>query len=400
MSPLGRMRFGSFIAPFHEPTENPTLALERDLELVQWLEYLGFDEVWIGEHHTAGWETISSPEVFIAAAAERTRHITLGTGVIGLPYHHPFIVADRMVLLDHLTRGRVIMGVGPGSLPTDALMLGIDPAVQRRRMDEAMDVIMRLLTDLKPVTHESDWFTLREAVLQLRPYTDPHFPVAVAASRTPAGMVLAGKHGLGVLSPGAIPEGGTAADLKEFWAIAEETAAEHGKTMDRGQWRLGTVAHLADTKDDAIEQVRAKAGRWIRHYHEMTIGREPLDVPEDKIIDHMVDTGAWCIGTPDDMIALIERLQELSGGFGSFFVQDGEMASREQTMHSYELVARYVMPRFQGSLVGLEASQSWSAGKLSEIADARDRAVSRANRDYTPPGSRRGAGRQEPAGGL
>ncbi len=156
MSPPGRMRFGSFIAPFHEPTENPTLALERVLELVQWLEYLGFDEVWIGEHHTAGWETISSPEVFIAAAAERTRHINLGMGVIGLPYHHPFIVADRMVLLDHLTRGRVIMGIGPGSLPTDALMLGIDPAVQRRRMDEAMDVIMRLLTDLDPVTHESD----------------------------------------------------------------------------------------------------------------------------------------------------------------------------------------------------------------------------------------------------
>ena len=83
------------------------------------------------------------------------------------------------------------------------------------------------------------------------------------------------------------------------------------------------------------------------------------------------------------MIALIERLQEQSGGFGGFFIQDAEMANREQTMHSYELMARYVMPRFQGALVGLEASQAWSAGRLKEIADARQRAVSKATRDYT-----------------
>ena len=378
----GRMTFGMFLAPFHEPNENPTLALQRDLELIEWVDHLGFDEAWIGEHHSAGWEPISSPEVFIAAAAERTKHIKLGTGVVGLPYHHPFLVADRMVLLDHLTRGRAMLGVGPGSLPTDALMMGIDPPVQRRRMAESMDAIMRLLEDTEPVSYETDWFTLREAVLQLRPYTEPRFPIAVAASRTPAGMMLAGKYGLGVLSPGAIPEGGTTTGITDFWAIAEEAAAENGRTMDRGQWRLGTVAHLADSKKEAIEQVRAKAGRLTRHYQEMTIGREPLDVPQDKIIDHYVDTGAWCVGTPDDMIALIERLLEASGGFGGFYVQDCEMANREQTMHSYELIARYVMPRFQGSLVGLEASRKWSAGKVPEIADARRRALSRANRDY------------------
>jgi limonene 1,2-monooxygenase len=102
-----RMKFGIFMAPFHRINENPTLALERDLELVQWLDTLGFDEVWVGEHHSAGWETISCPEIFIGIAADRTRHIKLGTGVISLPYHHPFMVANRMVLLDHLTRGRV-----------------------------------------------------------------------------------------------------------------------------------------------------------------------------------------------------------------------------------------------------------------------------------------------------
>ena len=83
------MTFGTFMAPFHRVGENPTLALERDLELIEWLDALGFDEAWIGEHHSGGWETIASPEVFIATAAGRTRHIRLGTGVVSLPYHHP-----------------------------------------------------------------------------------------------------------------------------------------------------------------------------------------------------------------------------------------------------------------------------------------------------------------------
>ena len=98
---------------------------------MQWLDYLGYDEAWIREHHSAGWETISSPEIFMAVAADRTRHIKLGTGVVSLPYHHPLMVANRMVQLDHMTHGRVMFGVGPGALPSDAYMMGIDPTTQR-----------------------------------------------------------------------------------------------------------------------------------------------------------------------------------------------------------------------------------------------------------------------------
>lgn len=172
-----RMKFGIFLAPFHRLGENPTLGLERDLELIQWLDHLGFDEAWIGEHHSAGWETIASPEVFIATAAERTKHIKLGTGVISLPYHHPLMAANRMVLLDHLTRGRAMMGVGPGALSSDAFMLGIEPVVQRRRMDESLGVIMRLLTEPEPVSYQCEWFTLNEALLHpapLHPAPLPH----------------------------------------------------------------------------------------------------------------------------------------------------------------------------------------------------------------------------------
>src|SRR5919197_4079809 len=155
------MRFGIFLAPFHRHDENPTLALERDLHLIEHLDALGYDEAWIGEHHSAGTELIASPEVFIAAAAARTRHIRLGTGVSSLPYHHPLLLADRMVLLDHLTRGRVMLGVGPGALPSDAYMMGIEVARQRDMMEEALEAILRLLREDEPITLKTDWFELR-----------------------------------------------------------------------------------------------------------------------------------------------------------------------------------------------------------------------------------------------
>ena len=187
-----RMTFGIFLGPFHRVGENPTLAFRRDMELIEWLDELGYDEAWIGEHHSAGWEIISSPELFIAAAAERTRHIKLGTGVVSLPYHHPFMVANRMVQLDHMTRGRVMFGVGPGALPTDAYMMGIAPSTQRRKMDESLGIILRLFTEDEPITYKGEWFELNEALLQIKPYQRPYMPLAVASIQSPSGVVLAG----------------------------------------------------------------------------------------------------------------------------------------------------------------------------------------------------------------
>src|SRR5262245_5284100 len=229
MNAPDRLGFGLFLAPFHRVGENPTWALQRDLELIETLDRLCFDEAWIGEHHSAGYEIIACPEVFIAAAAQRTKHIRLGTGVVSLPYHHPLMVADRMVLLDHLTLGRAMFGVGPGALPSDAFMMGIDPIRQRERMEESPEAILALLADDEPVTRETDWFTLRDARLHMRPYSRPHMEVAVAAQVSPAGPRAAGRHGIALLSLGATTVGGFDV-LDRQWGIAEEMAAEHGKT--------------------------------------------------------------------------------------------------------------------------------------------------------------------------
>src|SRR5204862_447131 len=156
------LRSGIFLAPFHNHDENPTLSIERDIELLEHLDRLNYHEAWIGEHHSGGFELIASPEMFIAAAAQRTRHIRLGTGVVSLPYHNPFMLADRMVQLDHMTRGRAMFGVGPGALVHDALKIGIDPSEQRRMMEESFDVVVRLMRG-ELVNRKTDWFNLTDA---------------------------------------------------------------------------------------------------------------------------------------------------------------------------------------------------------------------------------------------
>jgi limonene 1,2-monooxygenase len=385
MSLPERMKFGIFMGPFHRVGENPTLAIDRDLELVQWLDYLGFDEAWIGEHHSAGWEIISSPEIFIAAAAERTRHIKLGTGVVSLPYHHPLMVANWMVQLDHMTHGRVMMGVGPGALPSDAYMMGIEHTVQRPRMDEALGVILRLFTETEPITYKSDWFELRDALLQLRPYQRPYMPVAVASVQSPAGVALAGKHGTAVLTITVPrdPSPNNESNLRNLWDVAEESAAEHGQEVRREDWRLVLPVHLAESRQEALAEARMGAGRYLREYSEGTNGRRPIfDGPLDKVIDFMADAGYWIVGTPDDCIEGIKRLDEQSGGYGGFMVQTVDWAPRDKMLRSYELLARYVMPHFQGSVLSTAASNQWARERRDTLMAGRTRAIEQARQEY------------------
>jgi limonene 1,2-monooxygenase len=380
------MKFGIFLAPFHRIGENPTLALDRDMELIEWLDYLGYDEVWVGEHHSAGWELIASPEIFIAAAAERTKHIMLGSGVTSLPYHHPLLVAQRFVQLDHMTRGRTMLGCGPGALVSDAYMLGIEPVTQRPRMDEALEAIMRLLACDEPVTMKTDWFELRQARLHLAPYTEPRFPIAVASTITPSGVIAAGKHGLGVLSLGAGLPGGPEM-LANQWKIAEETAAKHGKTMDRREWKLVVNVHVAEDDEEAMRQVKRAERHETVTYFEETLGRPP-GRSDDPLTDG-VKMGTTLVGSVDTVVRGIHRLQELSGGgFGGVLFRAHEWANREQTLKSYELFARYVMPKFQGSLTTVKDSNDWARANRKTIFSPNVEAIQRAYTD---------AGKQIPA---
>jgi limonene 1,2-monooxygenase len=374
------MRFGVFMAPFHPTGQNPTLALERDLQLLEHLDQLGFHEAWIGEHHSGGYEIISSPEVFIAAAAARTKYLRLGSGVNSLPYHHPLLLADRFVLLDHLTRGRAMLGCGPGQLTSDAHMLGIPADEQRPRMNESLEAIMALLKG-ETVTMHTDGFTLQDARLQLRPYSEPNLEVAVAASISPTGAVAAGKHGIGLLSIAATTSQGFDA-IGTHWKTWNETAEQHGHVADRSKWRLVGPMHIAETKEQARKDVEYGIVPFSKYFtHVLPAGPTRGDTAEE-IIANTAEDGFAVIGTPDDAVAKIQSLVDQSGGFGTFLMFGHDWASPEATRRSFELFAQYVMPHFTDQLTAPQASCDWVTGSGGEFINRAIGAITKAIVDH------------------
>lgn len=357
---MPRLRFGAFLAPHHPLGESPTLLLRRDLAFAEMLDQLGFDEFWCGEHHSTGWEMIASPELFLAAAAERTHRIRLGTGVISLPYHHPFTVAQRLVQLDHQSRGRLIFGSGPGALPSDAAMLGVEPRRQRDMQDESLGAIVRLLSGER-VTMATDWFEMHDAALQILPLHES-IPMAAASSISPSGMKLAGKYGMGVLSIASNSSEGLQS-LPTQWGFAEDSAAEHGQTVDRADWRVLMSWHLATSREKARTEAVDGLQNWNNNYNVKVLGR-PNSVHVDdkwKLLDMTAanggsESGAAIIGTPDEMVEAILKLHELTGGFGTVLGFAHDWADAEATRRSWDLFARYVIPEVTGALRSMRAS--------------------------------------------
>ena len=338
-----RLRHGIFLAPFHKMNENPTLCSSGTCELIELLDGLGFHEAWIGEHHSAGFETIASPELFIAAAAERTKHIRFGTGVVSLPYHNPLMVANRIIQLDHMTRGRVMFGAGPGLLASDALMLGIEPEVQRDRMAEGLDVILRLFQG-EVVTEKTDWYTLsrrrctccptrRRTPRCASPAPSRRRAAAWRASTTSA--CCAWPPARAPASTRSTPTGGSRTRSRPRtaggWTRAGCAGGQHapGRHPGAGQ---GARALRASRSSRLLQQQHA-ADPHPRGRRPRRLGRRA---------DNAV------IGTPDDAIARIERLYEKQGEFGAVLLGAHNWADWEETKRSYELYARYVIPHFEG----------------------------------------------------
>ncbi len=357
---MSRLGFGAFLAPHHPLGEHPMLQYRRDLDFTAHLDKLGFDEFWCGEHHSSGWEMIASPEMFLAAAGERTSRIKLGTGVISLPYHHPFNVAQRMVQLDHMTGGRAIFGSGPGALSSDAHAIGLDPMTLRDRQDEAIGVIRRLMKGER-VTAKTEWFTMQDAALHMLPLQED-MPFAVASQISPSGMTLAGKYGIGIISIGSLSSEGLQS-LPTQWGFAEAAAKKHGTVVDRKNWRVLLSWHIAETR----EKARAEAGVGLMRHHNEYIhgtlqrpGSKPFTSPDQAVDLTAFGAGASAvIGTPDDLIARIKSVIDISGGFGTVIGFAHDWANPENTFRSWDMVARYVMPEINGYLREMRKSQQY-----------------------------------------
>ncbi len=361
-----RMRFGLFIMPIHLPRENPTLTYERNLRLIEYVESLGFDEVWIGEHHSSGWESIPSPDIFIAAAAQRTKRIRLGTGVLCLPFHHPFHVAERMAFLDHLTYGRAMLGIGPGALPTDIKLFALDHAQLRPMMDESLDIILKLFNATGPIDYQGRYWTLKEAELQVKCYQDPHLPIAVASVGAGHSLDLAATHGLSLVSSN-FQTGAKGPEMAKIWRAFKKKAAAKKVTPRRQDWRIANTVYVADSVQQAYADIEKGATEHMRDYSMVIKG----DIAQRKATDFpkaLRDRG-MVIGSPDDCIRQIQELRDGSGGFGTFLITTNEWTTYDKVYRNLELFARYVMPEFQGSNSGQK--RSWEGMMDKAVPDWR-----------------------------
>lgn len=347
-----QMRFGMFTGTYHKPGKHPTVSIRQDIEIIQQLDRLGFDEVWVGEHHSSGVSPCPSPELLLAGAAERTERIKLGTGVVSLPYHHPLMVADRITQLSHQSKGRAMLGIGPGALLRDAQMIGLDPLQSRRIMEEALDVIIRLLKG-KTVNFKNERFELNDARLQVLPHSD--FDIATVSVLSPAGPKLAGKYGTGMISVAATDPQGIER-LAGHWEIWKDEAAAAGHAASRDDWRMMGPMHIAETE----EQARAEVKYALKEIETPRYLVNPGPFPDfdnlDKVIDDWNEAGAAVIGTPEMAIAQINRVVEKSGGFGTFLFMGHNWANFPATMRSWELLAEEVLPVFQGQTQPLLSS--------------------------------------------
>jgi limonene 1,2-monooxygenase len=378
------LRFGLFMPPYHNPRRNPTASIEQDLRHVEELDQLGYDEVWFGEHHSGGYEIIPSPEIMIAAAAQRTRRIDLCSGVLSLPYHHPLMVADRIVFLDHLTRGRVRIGVGPGALVADSQMMGMDYGQLRPRMEEALDAILELLDTPGPVARKAEWFTLDDARLQLACYTRPRVRISVAAALSPSGPKLAGRYGLGLLSIGGTSE--QQVDLlRNTWSIVTAEATGHGQTIDRSQWAIVGNMHIADTDEQALEDTRYGLRDFMDYRHVVTPMKmiAPGEVvTHEELVRRVNDSGYGCIGGPDRAVAFIQRIVDLTGGFGAFLLTAHDWGNAQSTSHMYELLADQVFPHFTHGSRALMNSYLWTKERKEGFRQRFDAGIAKAKSDY------------------
>jgi len=356
------LRFGLFFAPFHSTRLNPTYAFERDLLLTEHLDRLGFEEIWYGEHHSGGMEMVAAPELMIAAAAQRTKYIKLCAGVKSLPYYNPYMLAETVAQLDHMTRGRFIFGVGPGALPSDAKMLAIPVNALRRRMEESLDTIVALMKG-ETVTRKTDWFDLREARLSVGCFTEPMTEIAVTSIRSPAGAVAAGRYGLGVLTLGPMNDAVLDHHV-ENWRIHEDECRKAGHVADRGKWRITLMMHIAETREQAFADAAWGFPEYIDYTHDIVPAPPAIPRGIANPAQFAVANQIAIIGTPDDAIREIERVREKLGGFGAVLVFGNDLAPWPAQLRSFELIAEFVKPHFSRANALRRASYAKTAAAI------------------------------------
>lgn len=350
--------FGVFTMPEHYPWENWNLSYDRDIEEAVLAEDLGFDEYYIGEHHTGGYENVPVPEYMLAKMSAVTDRIKLAPGTVNLPYHDPFLVAERLAFLDQLTDGRLMYGYGGGGLPSDLEMFGVGDE-KREMMDEAIDIIQTYTQAEEPTSYDGEFWQYDDRIIQVPPYQESPDEV-IAGLTTLDSYEQAGREGMYSLSvyftPLEAPDNPAAPDLGDHGDALERGAKAAGRDPQeaRENWRIVREVYVSDSKEQALEDIRDGVEKSYSYLIELGLGalmKEDEERPdEDLTLEWMAENIPWIIGSPEDCIRQIKALQEETGGFGGLIINSRDWVTSEKWERSLELFAREVMPAFKSNL--------------------------------------------------
>jgi limonene 1,2-monooxygenase len=352
------MEFGVFTMPEHPPWENWNLAYDRDIQEAVLAEELGFDEYYVGEHHSGSYENVPVPEYMLAKMSAVTDRIKLAPGTVNLPYHDPFLVAERLAFLDQLTDGRLMYGYGGGGLPSDLELFGVGDE-KRAKMDEAIDIIQTYTQAEEPTSYDGEFWQYDDRIIQVPPYQKNPDEV-IAGLTTLNSYEQAGREGMYSLSvyftPLDAPDNPAAPDLGDHGDALERGAKEAGRDPQeaRENWRIVREVYVSDSKEQALEDIRSGVEKSYSYLIDLGLGalmkRDEEQPDEDLTLEWMVENIPWIIGSPEDCIRQIKALQEKTGGFGGLIINSRDWVTSEQWERSLELFAREVMPAFKSNL--------------------------------------------------
>ncbi|MBS0267035.1 MAG: LLM class flavin-dependent oxidoreductase [Planctomycetes bacterium] len=358
------IRSGMFIMPFHPPTKPLAQSCDEDLELVVRAEELGFSEFWIGEHHTMKYEPFVMPELFIARALGATKTIRLGPAPVCLNQHHPAHVAGRLAFLDHLSKGRLNLCFGSGSVSADQELFGAAPQHAAAMVEESIDMILKLWAGEPPYELSGRFWniSLKKTVdpetgigYIPKPYQQPHPPISMpGTSRQSPTMKFAGARGFAPFAHCLIP-GNTVADLWQTYAASAETA---GRVADRNEFKVARSIFLADTTAAAQRMVRKNSlgqnfeyiGRlWDKGPGRKNYKRDPNMSDADCQLDYLL-TEQIIAGDVDHVLSRLLTLIEETGRFGTLVLMSYDWDDKPSWLRSMELFARELMPRLNKAL--------------------------------------------------
>lgn len=351
------MKFGFFSMPEIPLGENWTLSYDREIDRMVYAEKMGFDEYWIGEHHSDGYENVPVPEYMLAKASALTHRIRLATGCVAAPVHDPFQVAERLAFLDHLTHGRLIAGFGQINLPSDQVLFDIPREELKPRMHEAIGAIQKYLTSDEPVTHEGKYWNYKNPrSIQVKPY-QKSIPIAVPGVTSTSSFEYAAENGFGSLSIYLNPvrtQGETVFPGLYDQGVALDSVAKR-KGLDphefRKEWRVSREVYVAESREQAIEEIRKgveDSYGYLKKNNYLTLMKTHDNVrDEDMTIDWMIEEMPWIIGSPEDCIQQIKKLQNEIGEFGYLLINVRHWTSNDLWKRSIEMFARRVMPAFK-----------------------------------------------------